>query len=434
VLEATERAGGVVGTESCEGALLERGPDTLVTHKPAGIALCRELGLGDRLLYPAPERTDILLSGELLPVPAGFALLAPTRRWPILVSPLLDWRGKLSALREPSVPPAPPPEDGDESVASFVRRRFGDELLERIVEPMIGAIYLADVERLSLRATLPRFLALEREHGSVTRGLGAARADQAAKPAVATLSGGLGQIVDALVAGLPAGALRLDRGVSRLSRGPEGFVLELANGDSLSAAAVLLAIPAHRATPLLREFAPALAGSMSEISYASCVTVYLAWPLERIARPPRSSGFFVPRGAGLELVAASFVSVKFPERVSGGQLVARLFFGGAARPEVSGRTDDELAGIAARELAPLLGVRELPSWVRIHRHPLAMPQLAVGHLDRVSRIRAWALEHPGLELTGGPVGAYGLPDSIAAGESAAERLFSWLTSPGRRSS
>jgi protoporphyrinogen/coproporphyrinogen III oxidase len=432
LLEASPRAGGVIGTERCEDALLERGPDTLVTHKPAGLALCRQLGLGDRIAGPPPGQADILQGDRLVPIPAGFALLAPTRRWPLLATPLLSWRGKLRALAEPRVPPAGAPADGDESVAAFVRRRFGAELLERIAEPIVGAIALADVDHLSLAATLPRFLALEREHGNVTgaRARPARRAvagpSHAPAPVVVGLAGGLGQIVDALVARLPPGSLRLATRVERLLRHADGFELRLANGESLSANAVLLAAPGHAASPLLGDLDPAFAAQMREIEYASCVTVNLAWPRTAAARPPSSHGFFVPRRAGLELVAAGFVNVKFPERAPADQIVVRVFLGGAARPETDGRADDELVEVAVRALTPVLGLRRPPTWFRVFRHPQAMPQLAVGHLALVARLRARLAAHPGLELAGGPVGAHGLPDSIAAGESAAERLLAWL--------
>lgn len=423
VLEASGRPGGALATELCEGVLLERGPDTLVTHKPAGLALCETLGFAERVVFQPPGRIEILHDGRLLPVPAGFALLAPTRWRPLLSSPLLSWRGKLRALAEPLVPPraaggTPPLEPGepaDESVASFVRRRFGAELYQRLCEPVVGGVTMADCEHLSLAATFPHLA-----------GRGAGEAARSAPAPTATLSGGLGQIVGALVERLPAGSLRLGHPVQRVVREPQSFVLKLADGSLLAADAVLVAIPAHSAAPLLSELDPALARELAQISYASCVTVHLAWPRVAVERPPRSHGFFVPRTAGLPVVAASFVSVKFPERVPADQVVARVFLGGALHPEVPGRSDAELVELGASTLAPLLGLTEPPSWSRVWRHPLAMPQRSVGQPALAARLTAQLAAHPGLELAGGPLGAYGLPDSIAAGEAAAERLLDWL--------
>ena len=436
ILEASERAGGVLATETCEGVLLERGPDTLVTHKPAGLSLCERLGLSDRVVYPESGHIDILDHGRLLPLPAGFALLAPTAWKPLLSSPLLSWRGKLRALAEPWISPRvqgsrSAGEPADESVASFVRRRFGNELYRRLSEPVVGGITMADVENLSLAATFPRLASLEQQPGRLSGGWrrrpgppgSPGGPGKSAPPPTATLSGGLGQMVDALVERLPAGSLRLGQSVTGLIRQPEGFLLKLSDGTSLPADAVLIAIPAHAAASLVSNLDPSLAEGLGKISYASCVTVNLAWPRESVEHPPHGHGFFVPRTAGLPVVAATFVSVKFPERMPKGQIVARVFLGGALHPDALSGGDADLVKLAAGTLAPLLGLRQPPLWSRVWRHPMAIPQRPVGHLALTARLTAQLAQHPGLEFAGGPLGAYGLPDSIAAGEAAAERLI-----------
>ncbi len=446
VLEASSRPGGLLATDTCEGVLLERGPDTLVTHKPAGLVLCERLGLGARIVYPPAGRIDVLHRGRLVPVPPALASLAPARWRPVLSSPLLSWRGRLRALAEPLVaprsaredPPREPAEPADESVASLVRRRFGAEVYQRLVEPMLGGIYMADVEHLSATATFPRLVELERERGHLSgwwprrsgrsdaRGRATPGAAKPAPPPTATLAGGLGQIAEALVARLPPGSLRLGQAVEGVGREARGFALRLADRTPLTADAVLIALPAHAAAPLLSELDPTLAQELGQISYACCATVHLAWPRRTVTRPPRSHGFFVPRTAGLPVVAASFIDVKYPERVPGDQVVARVFLGGALHPGALDRTDAELADLAASTLAPLLGLREPPSWRRVWRHPRSMPQRTVGHPARAARLAARLAAHPGLDFTGGALGAYGLPDSIATGEAAADRLLDWI--------
>jgi oxygen-dependent protoporphyrinogen oxidase len=420
VLEASDRAGGWLATERCEGALLERGPDTLVTHKPAGLALCKRLGLGDRLVFRPAGRIDILDRGRLQPLPAGFALAVPTRTRPVLASPLLSWRGKLRAVAEPWVRPrvsSTPGEPADESVAAHVRRRFGDELHRRICEPVVGGLFMADTEETSLAASFPSLAA---------RGTGrpaTATGKSPAPPPAATLDGGLGQIVAALVDRLPAGALRLGQPVQALARDGGGFVLRPKEGPPLAADAVLLALPAPAAAALLADLDPALAGDLGEIAYASAVTLHLSWPLRAVRQDPDCHGFFVPRTAGTPVVAASFVSVKFPERAPAGQLVIRVFLGGALHPDTIHRPDAELVELSAGLLAPLLGLREPPLWSRVWRHRASMPQRRVGHPALVARLQERVATHPGLAVAGGPLGAYGLADSIAGGEAAAERLF-----------
>lgn len=389
VLEAADRPGGWLATERCEGALLEHGPDTMVTHKPAGVALCERLGLGDRLVYKPAGRIDILDSGCLLPLPPGAALALGADR------------------------PAGSGEPADESVASYVRRRFGDELYRRVYEPVLGGLFMADTEELSLAACFPP----RADQGS------APGRPSGSGPAAATLDGGLGQIVPALVVRLPAEALRLGRRVEGIARGDRGFVLKTSEGPPLAADAVLVALPAPAAAEILTGLDPALAGELGQIAYASAVTLHLAWSHQAVERHPQCHGFFVPRTAGSPVVAASFVSVKYPERVPADQLVVRVFLGGALHPEAIGRPDAELVEISERLLAPLLGLREPPLWSRVWRHRSAMPQRRVGHPALVARLRARVAAHPGLDFAGGPLGAYGLPDLIAEGEAAAERVL-----------
>lgn len=392
VLEASDQPGGWLATERCEGSLLERGPDTLVTHKPAGLALCERLGLGERVLFIEAGRIEILDEGRLVPLPAGFALAAGADR---------------------SAESAPPEGPADESVASFLRRRFGDELYRRFYEPMVGGLFMADTEELSLAASFPRRPGQGSEPG------------RPAGPAAATLDGGLGQIVSALVARLPEGALRLGQRAQRIARAGQGYLIYMSVGAPVAADAVLIALPAPAAAALLSELDPPLAGDLGQISYASAVTVHLAWPRQAVERPPRCHGFFVPRTAGSPVVAATFVSVKHPERTPEDQFVVRVYLGGALHPDAIGRPDAELVDLSAGVLAPLLGLGEPPLWSRVWRHPASMPQRKVGHPALVARLRARLAAQPGLEFAGGPLGAYGLSDSIAAGEAAAERVLSF---------
>ncbi len=397
VLEASDRPGGWLATERCEGALLERGPDTLVTHKPAGLALCRRLGLDGRLVYRPAGMINILDGGRLVPLPAGFTLAVGSDR---------------SAGSE---------EPADESVASYVRRRFGDELYRRFYEPVVGGLFMADAEELSLAASFPR-----------RAGPGSEPGRPAGPPSAATLDGGLGQIVSALIDRLPSGALRLGWRVRGLAREGRGFLINMSEGPPLTADAVLIALPAPAAATLLSELDPPLAGELGQISYASAVTVHLAWSRQAVERLPQDYGFFVPRTAGSPVVAATFVSVKHPERTPADQFVVRVYLGGTLHPEAIGQPDAELVETSASLLAPLLGLCEPPLWSRVWRHPSSMPQRRVGHLGLVARLRARLAIHPGLDFAGGPLGAYGLADSIAEGEAAAERLLAGATtSPGR---
>ena len=417
VLEAAGRAGGVLGTETFEGVLLERGPDTIVTHKPAALDLCRRLGLGDRVAELASGASAVLDRGRLIALPPGFAILTATSRRALLTTPLLSLSGRLRALCEPWVRRGT---EADESVASFVRRRFGDEFYRRLAEPVAGAIHLADLERLSLAAAFPRFQDLEREHGRVS-GIARSGAPAPALKPAATLRGGLGQIADALLSRLGLGTLRLRTRAERVLRDDGGLMVDI-DGHLLRADAVLLAVPAVAAAALLRDLAPALAAQLRAVPFASCATVHLAWPRRAIARWPSLQGIFVPRSAATSLVAATFVSNKFPDRVPEDLWVVRAFLGGALHTDTP-ESDEGLAALAAAALAPLLDVREPFLWSRVFRHPSAMPQPAVGYPRLRSGIQMALETQPGLELAGGPLGGYGLPDTVTQAEAAAERLF-----------
>jgi oxygen-dependent protoporphyrinogen oxidase len=238
-----------------------------------------------------------------------------------------------------------------------------------------------------------------------------------------TLAGGLGGLVDALVACLPPAALRASVRADGIRRSGGGLSVALAGGEQLEADAVLLAVPSASAASLVREFDRELATALGGIEFGSAATVHVAWPDAAGTRRTPSLGLFVPRTAGLELVAATFVSAKYPERSPAGIFLVRAFLGGAARHEISGRPEIELTESAVRELSQLLEISDEPLWTRLVLHRDALPQPAPGHLERVARLRARLAETPGLELAGGPLGAYGLPDTIAAAEAAAERLL-----------
>jgi oxygen-dependent protoporphyrinogen oxidase len=319
-----------------------------------------------------------------------------------------------------------------------MRRHFGEELYLRMCEPVVGGLFMADTEELSLTASFPRLAGRE-----TTSAQGAPRPKQggpaapgsprdAARPGspphpAATLEGGLGQIVPALLERLPAGSLRLGRRALSLSRqeaGEEGgYRLSLDDGEDLFADAVVVALPAPAASKLLADLDPGLAAALGGIAYAPAATVHLAWSDEAVTRPPDCPGFFVPRTTGSPVVAASFVSVKYPERTPAGQVVVRVFLGGALHSGVLDRSDGQLVQSSADLLAPLLGAKGPPLWCKVWRLPSSMPQRKVGHPALAATLTARIEAHPGLAFAGGPLGAYGLPDSITEGEGAAARVI-----------
>ena len=438
VLEAGDHVGGQIRTERHGEFLFEGGPDALVAQKPSGVALCERIGLGSDLrdLGGGKAGTQIFYGGRLHRVPDGFLMMAPTRVGPVFRSPLFSWRGKLRMACEPFVPKRPATCD-DESLASFVGRRFGSEVLERVAEPVMAGLFTADADRLSLRMTMPRFLDLEAADGSVTRGLRrAARAHASPRPfghgtgrgGFVAVEGGLSRIVEALVARLPRGCVHIGARVSGVDASPAGggWSVRLACGETLPAAAVLFACPAGEAAPALRAQDERLADLLLRLRYASCATVNIAYSRDQVGARLLGFGFFVPRTEQLPILACSYVSEKFEGRAPAGSAVFRAFLGGATRPLALDADDKGLIRQTHDTLRRILAIGGEPVFAKVYRSPRAMPQFEIGARAAIETIQDRAGAHPGLFLAGSVAGAFGLPDCIRSGEAAADRAAAFL--------
>lgn len=414
--EAGPTLGGVIRTERRDGFLLEGGPDSILAQKPEGIDLCRELGLGDRLVptNPASRAVFVLHRRRLHPLPEGMMLAVPTRIVPFLRSGLFSWPGKLRMGLDLVIPGRA--QNGDESIASFLRRRFGQEAVDRLGEPLLAGIHAGDPERLSIRATFPRFADLEARHGSLVRGMWAAPrpAPRPGAPASAfySLAGGLIELVDALVKRLPADQVLKESAVRRLERSPRGYRIGLLGGATIEARAVIIAAPGPKIAPVLAPLVPEVAGALAAIPFASSATVLLGFRSEDVAHPLDGYGMVVPQTEGLRTTACSFFSTKFPGRAPEGHVLLRAFLGGARDPGVLALSDDELVDVALRDMGPVLGLRGAPVMTRVFRWPGGTPQLEVGHLDRMGEVERQVAAVPGLFLTGSGIRSTGIPDAV----------------------
>lgn len=444
LLEASGRLGGVIATEHRGPFVLEGGPDSFISEKPEAIELCRRIGLEDQLLptNDANRRTLIVSGGRLIPLPDGFQLLGPTRILPFLLSPVLSWRGKLAAAKDLLLPRGGPPPGGDESLASFVRRRLGGEVLERLAQPLVGGIYTADAERLSLASTMPRFLELERTHRSVILGL-RAQAKRAGAAAAAgtsgarfglfvTLRNGMTTLVDALAARLPEGTVRLDAPVRSVTRAPDAtgeaaWRIALESGEGIAADAVVVASPAPVAGRLLRATDETLADMLAGVACASSAVITLAFRRDQVPSPPRAFGFVVPGSEHRRVIAGSFTDVKYAGRAPADTVLLRLFAGGALQPQQFALDDESLVRAARDELRDLLGIAAEPVLTWVRRWPESMPQYQVGHAGRVAEVERRAAALPGLALAGNAYHGVGLADCVRSGETAAESLLGSLT-------
>ncbi len=431
VLETRERLGGTIETEGTGGFLVEAGADSFLSEKPWALALCRRLGLEQRLVGTDDRfrRTFVWFRGRLHPLPEGFQLLAPARLGPFLASGLFSWRGKARMALDLVLPRGTPGED--ESLGAFVRRRLGREALERVAQPLAAGIYTADPDDLSVSATLPRFLELERSQRSVILGLWrAARRSPAVTAGTSgarwslfvTLAGGMGELVEALGSRLPAGSVQLKRRVSTIERRGAHWHVDGGNG-AVEADHVIVATEAYAASRLLRYVDPPLAAMLQGVPYASSATVSLGYRRADVPHPLDGFGFVVPRIEGRSLLACTFSSVKYPGRAPEGQALLRCFLGGALGGSVLQDEDAGLVRRAREELRAALGVAVEPVLVRVHRHPASMPQYGVGHGSHVEAIERRVAAAPGLSLAGAAYRGVGIADCVRSGEVAAERAL-----------
>ncbi len=454
LFEAGDRLGGSLSSEIVDGSVLERGPDSFLTEKPAASELCRELGLGPDLLpsNDTARKTYIVVKNQLVPLPDGLMFLVPTKLIPTAMTRLFSFPTKMRMGLELLLPPRPHG-DADEAVATLVERHFGAEAVERLADPLLSGIYGGDATQLSARTVLPRLVEMESEYGSLTRGMLAAhkqmrdKAKAAAKengavngngngkpsangrPPRATftaLRGGMQQLIDALTARLNPASIRLATPVSSLAR-VEGRWRVTAGGAAESYDAVIIASPAWAAGVLLRPVDAELGEDLGTIPYSSSITVNLIYDEAKLGRLPDGFGFLVPSGEGRALLACTFVHRKFIGRTPPGKVVLRAFLGGMKNEDLLAEPDAALIATVQRELREILGAQVMgplvePEHAQVNRWRRAMAQYAVGHQERMQRIAARIAELPGLRLVGNAYEGIGIPDCIRLGRRAAKEL------------
>lgn len=422
VVERDGRLGGQVQTELVDGLIIEEAPDSFLARKPWFADLCRELNLPLVSTNDRIKKTYILHNGRLEPIPEGMQLFMPTKLMPFLESRLLSTWGKLRALMEPLVPIKR--DGGDESTGSFVARRFGREVLDRIAAPLVAGVYGGDPYELSLKATFPQFPKLEQEKGSLLRNVGrAAPAKGTTGSAFQTVAGGLGTVVDALVRETGSVTYRTNTALKELAPAAngQGYVATLDTGEQIEAGAVILTLPAFGTAPLVQDYLPDVAAELNQIEYATVVVAALAYNRADIDHPLDATGFLVPRTERLPITASTWVSSKWPHMSSPDKVLIRGFLGRERERDWSEDADHVIVEAVRESLRKVMGIAAEPILTRVFRWKRSRPRYKVGHLARVGRIDSAMKQAPGLYLAGAAYRGLGLPDCVREGADAAQR-------------
>jgi len=436
LLEASSRLGGNIHTERSDGFVIEAGPDAFVVTRPQALHLCEELGLGPRLIETISEnrRVYVLRRGKLVCMPEGLVLGIPSRIRPFLRSPLLSFTGKLRALRE--VGERTVDAGGDISVGEFLERRFGREMVDVVLEPLLGGIYAGDAYRLSLRSTFPDWF---KERGRGASLLRSARAEQkgkgakgAARSPFRSLVGGMGELIDALAQSIGGGMVRFQTAAKAIEREGRVYRVILADGE-LEADQVVVALPSRIAAHLLAPCDDVLSRELGAIEYVSTATVCFAYHRSQVAHPLDAVGFLVPRNEGRRITGGTFISSKWPGRAAPDSVLVRAFVGGAHDEATPAMDEAELIALVRGELSALLGIQGMPRLAKVFRYPKASPQPLVGHADRVARIRARLEALPGLHVIGNAYDGVGIPDCVRLAEQTAAQIRSVRGTGGRPS-
>jgi oxygen-dependent protoporphyrinogen oxidase len=443
VLEGSPRPGGKLAVSPIAGVAVDEGAEALLARRPEGTDLIGALGLADQLRSPGTTSSRIWTRGGLHPLPRRQFMGVPADLDELADSGILSPAGAARARDDLRLPPTP--RDGDVAVAAYVGARFGPELVDRLVDPLLGGVYAGRSEELSFEATLGDLARASRRHRSLAEAAASllpapasasapasGPAPGPARPVFTTLAGGLGTL-PAAVAAASGATVRTSAMTRELARIQAGWRLTIGPTrapERLDADAVILAVPARPASRLLSGLAGAgpASAALGEFSYASMAIVTLAYPGGAFARPPEGSGYLVPGVDGHAVKAVTFSTVKWPHlRPDGADLViARCSIGRMGEEALLQRDDRELAGLAAADLAAATGVRGAPAEARVSRWGGGLPQYTVGHRDRVTRIRAGVATQPGLAVCGAAYDGVGIPACIASARLAADQVVAYL--------
>ncbi|EFE66419.1 UDP-galactopyranose mutase [Streptomyces viridosporus ATCC 14672] len=425
VLEAADRVGGKLLPGEIAGARVDLGAESMLARRPEAVDLARETGLADRLRPPATATASLWTRGALRPMPKGHVMGVPGTA--AALSGVLSDEGLARIERDADLPRT---EVGDDvAVGEYVAARLGREVVDRLVEPLLGGVYAGDAYRISMRSAVPQLFEAARTHTSLTEGVRAIQARSAAAsqtgPVFMGIEGGVGTLPLAVAASVRArgGDVLTGTPVTELRRTPEGGLRIVAGDRNLSADAVVVAVPAPAAARLLRAEAPRAAAELAGVEYASMALITLAYRRAE-TRLPEGSGFLVPPVDGRTIKAATFASSKWGwiADEDPGLVVLRTSVGRHGETEVLRRDDADLVEVSRHDLKAATGLDATPVATRVTRWDDGLPQYPVGHHARVARVREHLAGLTGLAVCGAAYDGVGIPACIASAYAAADQI------------
>ncbi|HLS66205.1 MAG TPA: protoporphyrinogen oxidase [Pseudogracilibacillus sp.] len=426
LVEASEKLGGKIETTHRDGFTIERGPDSFLARKQPAVDLIEQLGLQDELVRNATGLSYILVKNKLHKIPPGSFMGVPVEARPFVFSRLFSLRGKLRATGDYIIPKSK--EHGDQSLGKFFRRRFGDELVEHLIEPLLSGIYSGDVDEMSLQATFPNFYALEQKHGSLIRGLQKAMPKRSKKKqqqgAFYALKGGFQSLVDALEKELQHHVTK-GIAVDHIEKKDHYYHVLYSDGTVDKIDTMIVTTPHTSLEHMFSKYDGVK--ELKTIPTTSVANVALAFDEQSLRKDIDGTGFVVSRKSDFRITACTWTHRKWPHTTPKGQVLLRSYVGGADDREAAYLTDEELVDIVLRDLRKIMNITGSPNFSVITRFQKAMPQYVVGHLERVEKVESYLQENlPGVYLAGASYRGVGVPDCIAQGKKAVTEAISFL--------
>lgn len=432
LIEASDHLGGKIKTIKKDGYMIERGPDSFLIRKQSAARLVKEVGLEHDLVKNGTGQSFILVKNKLHKMPSGSFMGIPTEVKPFLFSGLFSTKGKLRASCDVVLPRGE--QASDQSLGEFFRRRFGDELVDNLVEPLLSGIYAGDINKLSLMATFPNFYQLEQKHRSLIRGLQISmpkkEKTKKSKPGMFySLKNGLQSLVEAIEEKLEDGTVMKGVSVENIERKDSKYYLQLENGDNYIADAVILATPAFAVQKMFHQYEFMVPGN--ELAPPSSVAnVALSFDGSAIQKDLEGTGFVVARNSDYRITACTWTHKKWPIMTTPkGKMLLRCFLGKPGDQGVVDLSDQELVDIVMKDLNKLMNITQKPEFSVVTRWANAMPQYTVGHTDRLNNLIGQMKEEiPGVYLAGASYRGIGIPDCIDQGEAAVASVLQYLES------